>query len=314
MAPHKSNLAEKQPSLQYVVVPWAIDENVGRVEWRGVTDHDANSLATDNLTPHEKTRLEEAREFLYEELKDAPMWARQIYRDANDAGIARRTLESAKSHMRIRSEKIGTEGWQWSLPEKEGRKEGTEEEEDREKDIHHDVRDVRDVHDVQNANRPNPAKNKEGREGREGRNGVEDRDVQRDVPLVADEDDEDRQPHDEDRQPQRSPQELREIAEELGELMNKHTKAAKERKKKLKAILVEQGESHNMDTDQDRSTDTQKIEALLLSPPPWLQNQLVRYSEDVDSFREPTCRAVAAKALGAPDRWEEVVPILQGTS
>jgi putative DNA primase/helicase len=111
MAPHKSNLAEKQPSLQYVIRGWVIDENIGRVEWRGITEHDANSLATDNLSPHEKTRLEEAREFLYEELKDAPMWARQIYRDANDAGIARRTLEAAKSHMRIRSEKIGTEGW-----------------------------------------------------------------------------------------------------------------------------------------------------------------------------------------------------------
>jgi KaiC/GvpD/RAD55 family RecA-like ATPase len=243
MAPHKSNLAEKQPSLQYVIKGWAIDENIGRVEWRGITEHDANSLATENLSPHEKTRLEEAREFLYEELKDAPMWARQIYRDANDAGIARRTLESAKSHMRIRSEKIGTEGWQWSLPEKEGRKESTEEEEHRENDIHRDVRDLRDVHDVQNANRSNTAYIKEGRkgrEGREGRNSVE----ERDVPLSA---------------------------------------------------------------------DARKIEVFLSEPRPWLQKMLRDYGEDPDRMREPTCRAVAAKALGAPDRWEEVVPILQGT-
>jgi KaiC/GvpD/RAD55 family RecA-like ATPase len=177
MAPHKSNLAEKQPSLQYVIKGWAIDENIGRVEWRGITEHDANSLATDNLSPHEKTRLEEAKEFLYEELKDAPMWARQIYRDSNDAGIAKRTLDSAKSVMRIRSEKVGTEGWMWSLPDK--------------RDTHHDVRDLRDLRDVQNDDRSDTAYIKEGCKGREGRNGVEDRDLQRNVPLSADEEDDD---------------------------------------------------------------------------------------------------------------------------
>jgi hypothetical protein len=180
MAPHKSNLAEKQPSLQYVVVGWAIDENIGRVEWKGTTEHDANSLATDNLTPHERTRLDEAKDFLYEELKDAPMWARAIYRDANDAGIAKRTLDSAKSVMRIRSEKVGTDGWQWSLPD-EGRD-------------HHNVRNVRNLHDVQNDDRSDTAYIKEGCkgcEGREGRNGVEERDLQRNAPLSADEEDDD---------------------------------------------------------------------------------------------------------------------------
>jgi len=174
MAPHKSNLAEKQPSLQYVIKGWAIDENIGRIEWRGITEHDANSLATDNLSPHEKTRLEEAREFLYEELKDGPEWARQIYRDSNDAGIAKRTLDGAKSVMRIRSEKVGTDGWQWSLPD-EGRD-------------HHNVRNVRNVHNVQNDNLSDTAYIKEGCkgcEGCEGCNGVEGCNV----PLSADEDD-----------------------------------------------------------------------------------------------------------------------------
>jgi hypothetical protein len=40
---------------------------------------------------------------------------------------------------------------------------------------------------------------------------------------------------------QRSPEELREIADELGKLMGKRSKAAKERSKALKAILVEEG-------------------------------------------------------------------------
>src|SRR5215217_2641275 len=122
MAPHKSNLAEKQPSLQYVVVPWAIDENIGRVEWRGATEHDANSLASGPASPAEKTTQDEAMEFLRDELADGPEWARTIYQDAHSAGISRGTLLIAKSTLRVRSEKVGTQGWQWSLAPLEGDK------------------------------------------------------------------------------------------------------------------------------------------------------------------------------------------------
>jgi len=122
MAPHKSNLAEKQPSLQYVVVGWAIDENIGRVEWRGATEHDANSLASGPASPAEKTKQDEAMEFLRDELADGPEWARTIYQDAHSAGISRGTLLIAKSTLRVRSEKVGTQGWQWSLAPLEGDK------------------------------------------------------------------------------------------------------------------------------------------------------------------------------------------------
>src|SRR5215207_6538083 len=91
MAPHKSNLAEKQPSLQFVVKGWAIDENIGRVEWMGVTEHDANSLASDARSPGEKSELDAAKEFLHSELEDAPMMAKQILKDARDAGVSHKT-------------------------------------------------------------------------------------------------------------------------------------------------------------------------------------------------------------------------------
>jgi putative DNA primase/helicase len=115
MAPHKSNLAEKPPSLSYRIVTSTV-HNTARVEWMGATDHDANSLAAGNLNPHEKTELEAAKEFLREELKDGRMWAKRVYSDARDAGISERTVRRAKDALRVKSEKIGTEGWAWSLP------------------------------------------------------------------------------------------------------------------------------------------------------------------------------------------------------
>jgi hypothetical protein len=117
MAPHKSNLAEKPPSLCYRTVPWAIDPEIPRVEWMGATSHNANSLAAGNLSPHEKSVLDEAIEFLRDELADGPMWAKQVFKDARDAGVAEITLRRAKTALRVKSERQGTEGWAWRLPE-----------------------------------------------------------------------------------------------------------------------------------------------------------------------------------------------------
>jgi hypothetical protein len=114
MAAHKSNLAEKPPSLSYRIVTSTI-HNTARVEWMGSTEHDANSLAAGSVSPHEKTELEAAREFLREELKDGPMWAKRVYADARDAGISERTLQRVKDALRVNSEKVVTEGWKWSL-------------------------------------------------------------------------------------------------------------------------------------------------------------------------------------------------------
>lgn len=120
MAAHKSNLAEKPPSLSYRIVT-SVVHDTARIEWAGVTEHDADSLAADSATSlHEKSELEAAREFLREELKDGPMCAKHVYRDAKDAGISERTLRRAKDALRVKSEKVGTEGWRWTLPPEGG--------------------------------------------------------------------------------------------------------------------------------------------------------------------------------------------------
>jgi hypothetical protein len=119
MAPHKSNLAEKPPSLSYRIVSSTV-HNTARVEWKGVTDHDANSLAAGSVSPHERTALDDAKEFLREELKDGPVMAKQVFKDAREAGHAEITVRRAKTELRVQSERQGTEGWAWRLPDGEG--------------------------------------------------------------------------------------------------------------------------------------------------------------------------------------------------
>ncbi|MCA1731727.1 MAG: AAA family ATPase, partial [Actinobacteria bacterium] len=118
MAQHKSNLAQKPPSLAYKIVTSAINE-AARVEWAGVVEHDADSLAASGGTPHEKTELDSAKEFLRDELSDGPVWAKQVFKDAKDAGVAEITLRRAKSALHVKSERQGTEGWAWALPSKD---------------------------------------------------------------------------------------------------------------------------------------------------------------------------------------------------
>jgi len=126
MAPHKSNLAEKAPSRLYritsaeVIHEGKAIKGVARIEWMGVSEYDANGLAADGNTPHERSELEDAKRFLRDELSAGPMWAKTVFKDADDAGIAKTTLKRAKALLKVRSDKIGVEGWQWSLPDVEG--------------------------------------------------------------------------------------------------------------------------------------------------------------------------------------------------
>jgi hypothetical protein len=119
MAPLKSNLAAKPPSLKYRIVS-SIAHDTARVEWAGTTDHDADSLAADSGTPQERSELDGAKEFLHKELGGGWEWAKVVFRDAEQAGVSRRTLYRAKDALRVRSEKLGTEGWIWALPTVDG--------------------------------------------------------------------------------------------------------------------------------------------------------------------------------------------------
>jgi KaiC/GvpD/RAD55 family RecA-like ATPase len=238
MAPHKSNLAEKQPSLQYVIVGWAIDENIGRVEWKGITEHDANTLAAEALTPYERTAKEEAMEFLRDLLTLGALPSKKVRAEAREADITDATLRRAKDALRIKTKKDSDGPWYWSLPTK-----------DAQTAQHEQVEHLEQVRKI--PNRPNPAKNKEG------------------AHVVQD----------------------------------------------AHVAQLEEGEHLQPDVQPNGhlSADEHKVAHLFLSPPPWLQKQLRDYGEEPERIRKSVCTAVAAKALGDPSRWEEVVPILNGS-
>jgi putative DNA primase/helicase len=72
--------------------------------------------------------LDEAEDFLRDELAAGPRGVREIKASALGAGIAWRTVRRAQQKLGIKSHKAGLkEGWQWTLPKEGGPQNGDEE-------------------------------------------------------------------------------------------------------------------------------------------------------------------------------------------
>ncbi len=164
MAPHKSNLAEKPPSLAYRIVTSAVHDTA-RIEWKGVVDLDANSLASSGASGDARSVLDDAAEFLREELSADPIWVKQIFKDARDAGIAEITLRRAKDALGVKAEKQGVEGWAWRLPTPPPRPEGDHEH------PHDNVEHLDHVDHLQNGRDTESLYIKEGDQGDQGDQG-----------------------------------------------------------------------------------------------------------------------------------------------
>lgn len=115
LASSKQNLSEPQPSLVFSVARSAAN-GAARVEWHGGSSLNAGELMRVPLEEEEKTALEEATEFLKDELSDNPMAAKQVKLNAKREGISERTLNRAKARLKIRSTKEAY-GWTWMLPQ-----------------------------------------------------------------------------------------------------------------------------------------------------------------------------------------------------
>jgi AAA domain-containing protein len=120
LASLKSNLACPAPSLAFELRE--ADNGAVRIEWKGATPHTADVLLSAPVDPEERSALDEAKEFLRDELKDSPVWSNQVKKDAREAGISEMTLKRAKSALGVRSEKEADGTWSWRLPESKGLK------------------------------------------------------------------------------------------------------------------------------------------------------------------------------------------------
>jgi hypothetical protein len=90
------------------------------VEWLGETSLQAEDLL--NLASAEqRSALEEAIDFLKEQLEEGSKRATKIYSAGEKRSISKRTLNRAKESLKVRSTKT-TEGWQWELPRKNAHK------------------------------------------------------------------------------------------------------------------------------------------------------------------------------------------------
>src|SRR5262249_39071344 len=98
-----------------------------RLDWDGLSPLTAIDLASPPLVDEEETSaLDQAREFLREVLAAGPLLADEVYKAAKHAGVAKRTLERAKTLARVKTSRRPLEKkasqewpWEWSLSEKE---------------------------------------------------------------------------------------------------------------------------------------------------------------------------------------------------
>jgi len=116
----KSNLAAPAPSLVFSLS--STESGAVRVDWKGETPLDASALLSAPTDHEERSALSEAQELLREVLSDGPQPASDVRREADSAGVAKRTLDRARQSLGVLSEREGEAGkrgggkWTWRLP------------------------------------------------------------------------------------------------------------------------------------------------------------------------------------------------------
>lgn len=120
LAGQKSNLAPMPDSLAYRVVE--ATNGAARIEYRGVTEVNANAVLHTPADPEERSATGEAMAFLRAELEDGPVTARVVQERAGERDISASTLKRAKTGLSIKSVKESDGSWTWHLPGKGTRK------------------------------------------------------------------------------------------------------------------------------------------------------------------------------------------------
>jgi len=108
----KANLGPKTSSLTYTI-------NDGRFQWGEETTLTAEQILAVPVEAEERSKLDEAKEFLQDILKSGPVASSEVEKGAKGAGVAPATLKRAKTVLRVRARKASFgAGWLWELPER----------------------------------------------------------------------------------------------------------------------------------------------------------------------------------------------------
>ncbi|MEO5326966.1 MAG: AAA family ATPase [Magnetococcus sp. THC-1_WYH] len=122
--PVKNNIGTDQKGFAFRIKSVELPGiQTSRVEWEAdqVSITADEALAAQTASQEEKTLLDEAREFLADQLKNGSVDAQRIKNEARGAGVSEMTLRRAKTALGVRAKKETVSGkWKWSLPQKTG--------------------------------------------------------------------------------------------------------------------------------------------------------------------------------------------------
>jgi AAA domain len=117
LASTKHNLSRAAPSLVFHL--GTAPNGAARVIWGGISSLGAVDILKEQPEPEERSAISKAKRFLLEELKDGPMAANRVRKNARAVDISERTLKRAKEALGVGSKKQSDGSWCWVLPEKE---------------------------------------------------------------------------------------------------------------------------------------------------------------------------------------------------
>jgi len=119
MVPVKNNLGNDKLGFTYRIEGQTVENNIdtSRIVWTGVTEVTAGDVINGPKKPTEdpdnQSAKAQAARFLIEQLKDGRKRSSAIYQLADDAGIAKKTLQRAKKDMGVEAVKDGS--WFWYM-------------------------------------------------------------------------------------------------------------------------------------------------------------------------------------------------------
>jgi len=115
MLPVKMNLTQSMTGLAYSIVDQVVEWEPDPIQ---LSADEALSIASGHANEDKKSAIDEAKEWLQQELSYGPLESGKVIEEAKYCGIAKRTLERAKIALGVVAKKQGYHGgWQWKLPE-----------------------------------------------------------------------------------------------------------------------------------------------------------------------------------------------------